>query len=75
MRVSTNAIRPYRWRFKLIWVSPVYIIIIIIVIISRFVILSSLTTLTGGFIIQVITVVKFPLRTKYGLNLRGARTS
>ena len=74
MRVSTNAIRPYRWRFKLIWVSPVYIIIII-VIISRFVILSSLTTLTGGFIIQVITVVKFPLRTKYGLNLRGARTS
>ena len=74
MRVSTNAIRPYRWRFKLIWVSPVYIIIII-VIISRFVILSSLTTLTGGFIIQVITEVKFPLRTKYGLNLRGARTS
>ncbi|MDE5089223.1 MAG: hypothetical protein O4805_19685 [Trichodesmium sp. St16_bin2-tuft] len=72
--MSTNAIRPYRWRFKLIWVSPVYIIIII-VIISRFVILSSLTTLTGGFIIQVITVVKFPLRTKYGLNLRGARTS
>ncbi|MDE5112161.1 MAG: hypothetical protein O4753_13200 [Trichodesmium sp. St7_bin2_1] len=72
--MSTNAIRPYRWRFKLIWVSPVYIIIII-VIISRFVILSSLTTLTGGFIIQVITEAKFPARTKYGLNLRGARTS